>query len=427
MFAWYTVALRAFESDRGTPADNAAAAVAVELLPGGTNACARLRIVVEIFGAVARRLLGFAALVVDRVGQCLVFILSGKTLIAAPHVGVGDERIDFQCRQLLEVVLGVVARIGGDEAGVVDERTICFGGFDGLDHGDQQLLFAARAVRLRFDDDLVLGVDGGHACVVLYHAFGCRHLRGLVVCAVALSDCAFAALALFSVIGEPLPHFGRIVLQAGDALVLLGLEAGFVGTPIFFAVPFEHDLGRRFELGCLPLEIGVCAALRLGGVAGQLHAVDGEHLAPDQSLFVADEKYLGEDAGDLVTQCRNKAGDGGEVRPAVSGQRDEGDVFAAGALDVAAADDALRIGEQHNLQQHDGRISGGSRDVIFETRIETGQVKLVVDQVIHGMLESAGQKLPLQVNSEKPGAGVDVFVTRYLLLQIIVPHFDIDI
>ena len=36
--------------------------------------------------------------------------------------------------------------------------------------GDQQLLFAARAVRLRFDDDLVLRINGGHTGVALYHA-----------------------------------------------------------------------------------------------------------------------------------------------------------------------------------------------------------------------------------------------------------------
>jgi hypothetical protein len=43
------------------------------------------------------------------------------------------------------------------------------------------------------------------------------------------------------------------------------------------------------------------------------------------------------------------------------------------------------------------------------------------------MFKSAGQQLPLQVNSEKPGTGVDVFVTRHLLLQNIVLYFDLDI
>ena len=47
---------------------------------------------------------------------------------------------------------------------------------------------------------------------------------------------------------------------------------------------FEHGLGRRFELARLTLEVGTGAALGLGGIARQLHAVDGEHLAADQVL-----------------------------------------------------------------------------------------------------------------------------------------------
>ena len=43
------------------------------------------------------------------------------------------------------------------------------------------------------------------------------------------------------------------------------------------------------------------------------------------------------------------------------------------------------------------------------------------------VFESAGQQLSLQVNGEKPGAGVDVFVARHLPLQNIVPYFDLDI
>ena len=40
----------------------------------------------------------------------------------------------------------------------------------------------------------------------------------------------------------------------------------------------------------------------------------------------------------------------------------------------------------------------------------------MVDQVIHGVFEGAGQKLPLQVNGEKAGTGVDVFVARHKLV-----------
>ena len=62
------------------------------------------------------------------------------------------------------------------------------------------------------------------------------------------------------------------------------------------------------------------------------------------------------------------------MRLAVAGQGDEGDVLAAGALDVAAADDALGIGEQDNFQEHGGRIGGGTGCIVAETGIETGQI-----------------------------------------------------
>ena len=101
------------------------------------------------------------------------------------------------------------------------------------------------------------------------------------------------------------------------------------------------------------------------------------------------------------------------MRAAVAGQGDEGDVLAAGALDAAAADDALRVGEQHDLEQHRGRVGGGAGQVVVVARIEAGQIDLVVEQVIQRVLEGAGQQLPLQIDREKSRAGVDVFVAGH--------------
>ena len=54
----------------------------------------------------------------------------------------------------------MIACIGSDEAGVGDERGIGLSGLDSFDHRDQQLLFAAGTVYRRFNDDLVLGING---------------------------------------------------------------------------------------------------------------------------------------------------------------------------------------------------------------------------------------------------------------------------
>ena len=89
-------------------------------------------------------------------------------------------------------------------------------------------------------------------------------------------------------------------------------------------------------------------------------------------------------------------------------------MFAAGALDVAAADDAQRIGEQDNRQEHGGRICRCARYVVAVARIETCEIEFVVDQVVHGVFEGAGQELLLQINREKARVGVNVFVACHL-------------
>ena len=115
------------------------------------------------------------------------------------------------------------------------------------------------------------------------------------------------------------------------------------------------------------------------------------------------------------------------MRLAVAGQGDEGDMFAASSFDVAAADDALRIGKQDDLEEHGGRISCRPRFVIAEADIKAAEVDFVVEQVIQCVFESTGQELPLQVHRNKSRAGVDVFVARHFLPPNFTCQFDLDI
>ena len=47
--------------------------------------------------------------------------------------------------------------------------------------------------------------------------------------------------------------------------------------------------------------------------------------------------------------------------------------------------------------------------------------------MVQCVFKRAGQELPLQIHRKKPGAGVNVFVARHLLLQNISHNFDLDI
>ena len=60
-------------------------------------------------------------------------------------------------------------------------------------------------------------------------------------------------------------------------------------------------------------------------------------------------------------------------------RHDEGDVFAAGAFDASAGDDATRVGEQHDLEQHRGRVGAGADLVVVEAGIEAAQIHLVIE------------------------------------------------
>jgi hypothetical protein len=45
--------------------------------------------------------------------------------------------------------------------------------------------------------------------------------------------------------------------------------------------------------------------------------------------------------------------------------------------------------------------------------IELGEVKFVVDQIVEGVLEGAGQQLSFKIDGDEPGAGVDMLVARH--------------
>ena len=54
--------------------------------------------------------------------------------------------------------------------------------------------------------------------------------------------------------------------------------------------------------------VGARAAFAFAGIAWQLDAVDGEHLASDQPLRVADVQDAREQRGDLPVEVRQHAG-----------------------------------------------------------------------------------------------------------------------
>ena len=65
-------------------------------------------------------------------------------------------------------------------------------------------------------------------------------------------------------------------------------------------------------------------------------------------------------------------------------------MVAAGAFNLTAADDALRIGEQDDLEQDGGRVGTGTGLVVAIAGVEVGEVELMIDQMIECVFETTG-------------------------------------
>lgn len=213
-----------------------------------------------------------------------------KPLVTATPAIVGHERIDLQLRKRRTVRFTVIAGISRDARILGAHR----GHRD--PHRHQQLLLAARAVRLGFDDELMLCVYRSDPSVALNDAVTGLHppigvegrLGAVVVGAVALAQAPLCSAPRGGMLGEPFTTWGGGVLQAFDARLLLAGQIGFDISFVGGAMAREYRLHGGFELASLTFEVGAGTAPGLGRVAGELDPVDGEHRAAAQALAVAD-------------------------------------------------------------------------------------------------------------------------------------------
>ena len=89
-------------------------------------------------------------------------------------------------------------------------------------------------------------------------------------------------------------------------------------------------------------------------------------------MAVANQQDLRKQFGNGVPHVRDKGGECGEVRLAVSGDSDKQYILAAGRFDLAAVDDATAVGQQDDLDE-DGRVEGGCAFVVvFVAGMEGG-------------------------------------------------------
>lgn len=91
---------------------------------------------------------------------CMLGLLP-EPLIAPPHQSVDNQCGNALAVQLLQIRFAMVTGIGRAQ------RLLFQPILEDIDHRDQQLMLAAGAVRLRFDDDLIFTINRCHTGVAL--------------------------------------------------------------------------------------------------------------------------------------------------------------------------------------------------------------------------------------------------------------------
>ena len=83
----------------------------------------------------------------------------------------------------------------------------------------------------------------------------------------------------------------------------------------------------------------------------------------------------------------------------VSSRGIERHMLLARAFDAAAADDALRVPKEHDLEQHGRRIDRRAGRVVPKTRIKVRQIDRPVEQMVERVLERAGRRINQRTSS----------------------------
>ena len=156
------------------------------------------------------------------------------------------------------------------------------------------------------------------------------------------------------------------------------------------------------DLGDLGLDLVEGAVGLVGGVGGQLGAVQRNHTQPHQPGGGAQLERGDQQAGQGLLVAGAEAGDGYMVGGLVAGQHPKGEVLAAAPLDLAGGTHADGVGVQQHAKQGLGVVGGVAVPVGPVAGIESGQVQLV-DHVQHEPSQVFGWQPVAQAGRQQEG------------------------
>jgi hypothetical protein len=197
---------------------------------------------------------------------------------------------------------------------------------------------------------------------------GCRGVGGD-----PLLVCLLPGGGLGLQLGLGLPQAGQPIGLAGKGFGQL-VAAGIAEQPILALV----GLGRLAQdLGDLFFELVVGAVGLVGGIAGQLGAIQRHRADADHAGGGAQLQGLDEEPGQRLLVAGTKAGDGHVVGGLVGGQHPEGDVLGQAAFDLAGGLNPKTVAIQQHPEQQLGVVGGMAVPVIPVRLVEGCEVELV--------------------------------------------------
>ena len=257
------------------------------------------------------------------------------------------------------------------------------------------------------DDDLPLLVHQGLGVVALDVAVAGLHGRRVRIGDVA--DDLLAGLAFLRLVpGEEGVDLPRVPLETGDLIGvarILGLDTA-VGSPVLGHLLLD----LRPDALALAGQVGMLAAPFPRGVGGQLHAIEREVRVAQQSRLVAGEKDLLEDLLGLLTQLGDEGREGAVVRTNPAAQSHEDYISPARLFHPARGEDALAVGVEHDLEQQPRIVGLLAGFVVVVAPLEALEPDAVVDEMVDGVLERAGEQLLLQIDGHHQVLGVIVIL-----------------
>ena len=220
-----------------------------------------------------------------------------------------------------------------------------------------------------------------------------RHLDRFVVGHIALDLLTFAAALGFAILEEFIEPLD-LPLEALFALLLtfdLDLRM-FVCLGMFF----HHALEFLPQLVTLVLEFIERAAPFFGDIRREFDTIQRKVRAAQQIQFVADRQNITEDGRDLFLHGRHKGSNRAVIRSIPIRERNEEDVFMAGAFDLTGTDHAFGVSQQDDLQQDLGMDGGCAGLIVFVAFIKDRQVDVLIHQSVDGVLQGSRNQLVLE-------------------------------